>query len=58
MYDEFVNEPCDLVEVRFSRLEEQVTDINHNVNLPMAAPRNKLGIFGEDGGSNAKDKSE
>lgn len=58
MGDESVNEPCDPTELRFSRLEEQVADINCNVNIFMAALRNKLGIFGEEGGSNAKEKSE
>eukprot|EP00253_Pinus_taeda_P034565 PITA_34565 len=58
MGDEFVNEPCDPAELRFSQLKEQVADINRNVNLLMAALSNKLGIFGEEGGSNAEDKSE
>ena len=58
MGDESINEPRDPAEVRFSQLEEQVADINYNVNLLMEALRNKLGIFGEEGGSNAKDKSE
>ena len=40
------------------RLEQQVVDINNNVNLLMAALSNKMGIFGEDGGSNAEEKSE
>lgn len=53
MGDESVNEPHDPTEVRFSRFEQQVVDINHNVNLLMAALRNNLGIFGEYGGSNA-----
>lgn len=55
MVDESVNEPRDPTKVRFSQLEQQVTDINRNVNLLMAALRNKLGIFGEDGSSNAED---
>lgn len=50
--------PHDLVEEIFSRSEQQVTDINHNVNLLMAALRNKFGIFEEDGNSNAEEKSE
>lgn len=58
MGDKSVNKPCDLAEVRFSWLEEQVTDINCNVNLLMVALSNKLGIFGEEGGLNAKEKSE
>ena len=44
--------------MRFSWLKEQVVDINRNVNLLMAALRNKLWIFREEGGSNAKDKSK
>ncbi len=39
-------------------LEQQVVDINHNVNLFMAGLNSKMGIFGEDGGSNAEDKYE
>lgn len=33
-------------------------DINHNVNRLILALKNKLGLFGEDGGSNAEDKSK
>ena len=33
-------------------------DTNCNVNLLMEALNNKMGIFGEDGGSNAEDKSK
>ena len=58
MAKEFVNNPCDPAEERFSRLEQQVIDINHIVKLLMEALRNNIGIFGEDGGSNAEDKSE
>ena len=49
MVDESVNEPRYSAEMRFSRLEQQVADINRNVNLLMAALGNKLGILGEDG---------
>jgi len=49
MGDEYVNDLHYLVEVRFSWLKQQVTNINHNVNLLMVALGNKLGIFGEDG---------
>jgi len=45
MGNEFVNEPHDPAEVRFSRLEEQVTDINCNDNLLTVALSGKLGIF-------------
>jgi len=51
MGDEHVIKPRDLTKVRFSWLEEQVTDINQNVNLLMRALSNKLGIFGEEWGS-------
>ena len=58
MGDEFVNEPHDTAELRFLLLEEQVADINRNVNLLMAALSNRMGIFGEEGGSNVEDKLE
>jgi len=37
-------------------LEQQITDINYNVSLLMTPLNNKLGIFGEYGGSTAKGK--
>jgi len=58
MADEYVNKPCDPAEVRFTRFEQQVTDINRNVSLLVAAFNKKMGIFGEDGDSNAEDKLE
>jgi len=58
MCDESVSEPRHPAEVRISSLEEQVIDINQNAILLMAALRNKLGIFGEEWGLNAKVKSE
>jgi len=58
MGDKSVNEPLDPTKVRFSWLEQQVADINHNVNLLMAALSNNLVFFREDGGSNAEEKSE
>ena len=58
MVDESVNEPCDPVEVKFWQLEQHFTNVNQNVNLLMAALRNKLGIFGEDGGLNVEEKSK
>jgi len=50
MADGYVNEPCDPIEVRFTWLEQQVTDINHNVSLLMETLNRKMGIFGEYGG--------
>lgn len=58
MGDKSINEPRGPIEVRFSWLEEQVVDIKCNVNLLMAAIRNKLGIFGEEVVLNVEDKSE
>ena len=46
------------MEVRFSQLEKEVVDIYHNVDLLMVALRNKLGIFREDGGLDANEKSQ
>jgi len=57
MDDEFVNNCIGPVKERFSQLEAQVIDISHNVNLLMPVLRNKLGIFKENGGTNAKDQS-
>ena len=45
MGDEYVNEPHDPAEVTFSRLEEQVMDINCNVNLLMATLRISWGYL-------------
>lgn len=58
MADESVNEHRDLAKMSFLLLEEEVTDIKHDVNVLMAYLRNKLEIFGEDGGSNVEEKSE
>jgi len=44
--------------MRFLRLEQQVEYIKHNVKPIMVALRNKLGMFGEDGDSNAEKKLE
>lgn len=57
MCDEYVNKYHDSLDMRFSWLEEQVTDINRNVKLLMVALRNRLGIFGGEGGLNAEEKS-
>jgi hypothetical protein len=46
------NNPQDLVEERFQRLEAHVTDINCNMNLPMEALASNLRPFGDDEGSN------
>lgn len=58
MGDESINEPHDPTNVRFSQLEQQVMNINHNVNLLFITVSNKLGIFGEEGGLNVEEKSE
>lgn len=57
MAEESINEPQDPAEVRFLQFKKQVVDINHNVNLLITTLRNKLEIFGEDGGSNVEEKS-
>jgi hypothetical protein len=58
MVDESVhNNPQDLVE-RFVRLEAQVTNINHNMNLLMVSLASNLESFGDDGGSNLEIRSE
>lgn len=58
MVDESENEPCDLAKVRFMLLKQKITNINHNVSFLMVALNSKMGIFGEDGGSNVEDESE
>jgi hypothetical protein len=63
MVDESVhNNPRDPAEERFERLEAQVVNISHNMNLLMAALARNLEPFGDDGGSNSeiisKGKSE
>jgi len=58
MVDESMNKPHDLAKERFLWLEQQVTYLNNNVNILMAALSNKLGIFKEDVGSNVEEKSE
>jgi hypothetical protein len=52
------NNPQDLAEERFVRLEEQVTNISHNMALLMAALASKLESFGEAGGSKSKIRTE
>jgi hypothetical protein len=39
-------------------LEAQVVEINHNTKLLMEALASKLGPFGDEGGSNSKNKLE
>jgi len=39
-------------------LEQEVTYINHNINLLIASLNKQLGIFGENGGLNVEDKLE
>ena len=58
MANKSINEPCDPTEVRFLRLKQQAADINYYVNLLIVALRNKLGIYGEDWGSNVEVRSE
>jgi hypothetical protein len=59
MVDEFVhNNPQDLVEEIFVRLEEKVTDISHNMSLLMVALASNLRPFREVGGSNSEIISE
>lgn len=53
-----MNNPPNPTEEIFSWMERQVSNISHNVNLRMLSLRNNLGIFGEDGGYNAKDQLE
>jgi len=45
MVEEYVNKPSDSVEVRFTWLEQQVTDINRNVSLLMAALNRNMGFI-------------
>jgi len=59
MVDEyFHNNPWDLAEESFESLEAQIVDINHNMNLLMAALASKLESFGYYGGSNLEIESE
>ena len=58
MANESINEPHDLVEVRFTQLEQQIRDINCNVNTLVVALNRKLWIFGKYGGLNAEVESE
>jgi hypothetical protein len=47
MVDDFVhNNPLDLAEEIFFRLEDQFTDISHNMTLLMVVLANKLRPFG------------
>lgn len=54
MTNDSMNSPHDPIEERFVRLEVQVVDVHPNVGLLMTTSTNKLGLFGEGGGSNAK----
>jgi hypothetical protein len=59
MADESVhNNPQDLEEERFVRLEMQVVEINHNMNLLIEALEINIEPFGDDGGSKSKIKLE
>jgi hypothetical protein len=48
------NNPRDEVEETFSKMEEQVIDISHNMPLLMVALGNMFGHFWEVGVSNSK----
>jgi hypothetical protein len=48
------NNPLNVAEERFSKLEEQVTDISRNMALLMENLLNKFIPFGEVGGSNSE----
>jgi hypothetical protein len=57
MVDKFVhNNHQDPVEEIFERLEAQVADINHNMNLLMEALVRNFRPFKDDGGFNSKNK--
>jgi hypothetical protein len=59
MDDEYVhNNPRDLMEERFVRLEEKVANISCNMSLLMAALVRNLGLFKEVGGLNSKIRSD
>lgn len=51
MASEYVNNPCDHTNERYSWMEKQVADKKCNVNLLMVTLSNKIGIFGENDGS-------
>jgi hypothetical protein len=53
-YDSFHNNPQDLPEEIFVRLEEQFVDISRNISCLLEAIESKLGPLGEDGVSNSK----
>lgn len=57
MANEYVKNPLNHVEERFSLQEVQVTNINHNVNILMSAMSKNLGLFGKYVGSNTEDRS-
>jgi hypothetical protein len=47
------NNPQDVAEERFTRIEEKVVHISHNMALLLETIENKFGAFGEVGGSNS-----
>lgn len=57
MANKSIKNPRDVSNERFSRLEEENVDINHNMNLLMQDLENKLGA-NEDGCSNSEVKLE
>jgi hypothetical protein len=59
MEDESIhNNPWDEAKDIFSKLEEQVVDISHNMTSLMENLENKFGPFGKVGGSNLEFRSD
>jgi hypothetical protein len=59
MAEDFVhNNPRDLAKERYDRLEAQVTDTNHNMNLLTTTLESKLKPFEDDRGFNSEINSE
>jgi len=56
--ESFQNNSQDLVEERFTRLEEKFVDISRNMVVLMATLAINLGLFGEVRGSNSIIRSE
>jgi hypothetical protein len=48
------NNPLDETEEIFSKLEEQVVDVSHNMTLLVVALENKFGLLGDVGGFNSE----
>jgi len=58
MTNEFINNLHAPINERFVWIKAQAIDVNHNVDFIMVLLTNKLGLYGEDGGSNAYVKLE